>query len=387
MTSIVRFDLRSFVVYDASSGLVFVADPRGRIDYVHTPDTAYRRDHRNRWFKIVQNPWPVYEPCPDPTIEGVPNAWKEIWSNTYKNLFHSSSFDANRNRTACIILKTWLESFREFHERDGEEFASLYTGIPILPPEAYASIYVQITDGCPWNRCGFCSFYRDKNFRIIPPDEVETRAQRIHAYWEGAFASRKGLFLGDANAASFPPDLVEPLIRQIHSVFSEKVSEGIQAFYDLLSGKLITREKFIRYQQLGLKRICIGVESGSKGLLRLIGKPQDPELLQDVLDVAHKAGVAVSAIFIPGLGGHEWQREHFVQSMQLIRSIVWCPEDRIYLSPLVRDLDRGYEDIEKAHGWHPLNPDELTAEVQSWRNQIRSLGLKGAYYLVNRFVY
>ncbi len=48
-----------------------------------------------------------------------------------------------------------------------KEFENIYLPISILPPDQYMSLVIQITEGCIYNQCTFCNFYRDRSFKII----------------------------------------------------------------------------------------------------------------------------------------------------------------------------------------------------------------------------
>ena len=44
---------------------------------------------------------------------------------------------------------------------------------PIRPPSEAASLLLQVTRGCTWNKCRFCNLYRDTRFRAYSAEEVK----------------------------------------------------------------------------------------------------------------------------------------------------------------------------------------------------------------------
>jgi len=67
----------------------------------------------------------------------------------------------------------WLRRVAAFDveslARDAERMSSVYRPVTILPPDQYLSLVLQATEGCSYNRCSFCSFYRDRPFRRKQP--------------------------------------------------------------------------------------------------------------------------------------------------------------------------------------------------------------------------
>ena len=57
---------------------------------------------------------------------------------------------------------------------DAARFRQIYKPVSILPPDQYLSIVLQATEGCSYNRCTFCTFYRDRPFRIKSPSRVRS---------------------------------------------------------------------------------------------------------------------------------------------------------------------------------------------------------------------
>ncbi|TLN17680.1 radical SAM protein, partial [bacterium] len=54
---------------------------------------------------------------------------------------------------------------------DASRYQTIYRPVGILPPDQYMAVVLQLTEGCAFNTCTFCTFYRDRPFRIKKPEE------------------------------------------------------------------------------------------------------------------------------------------------------------------------------------------------------------------------
>ena len=78
-----------------------------------------------------------------------------------------------------------------------------YEGTVYRPPSEAGSLVIQATVGCPHNRCGFCSMYRDRRFRARPLDEV---VEDLDMALEAFGADVRTVFLADGNCAALSTD-------------------------------------------------------------------------------------------------------------------------------------------------------------------------------------
>jgi radical SAM superfamily enzyme YgiQ (UPF0313 family) len=195
---VIRYDERALVVMEPERQWVFCADPRGRIFWIYTPETSYRRNRFNQWYTVRRDRWVVLHPAEASRIEEAVESWRPVWQRARHQVSDSGP------KPLASALQNWIERFSEFHQEDANRFRSIYQHIPILPPDAYQSLYVQVSVGCPWNRCLFCSFYRDRDYRVLNDDELMQHLSSVRSYWEGALGGRTGVFIGDANATAVP---------------------------------------------------------------------------------------------------------------------------------------------------------------------------------------
>ncbi|MDR1246425.1 MAG: hypothetical protein LBK57_05285, partial [Clostridiales Family XIII bacterium] len=55
-----------------------------------------------------------------------------------------------------------------------EEKQRVYRIGPIRPPSEADSLLLQITEGCTWNRCKFCSLYKRRSFKAFTLESVKS---------------------------------------------------------------------------------------------------------------------------------------------------------------------------------------------------------------------
>lgn len=50
------------------------------------------------------------------------------------------------------------------------------------PPYEATSLLLQVTAGCTWHRCKFCTLYGKQKFRMSPMSEIEEDLKVVHSF-------------------------------------------------------------------------------------------------------------------------------------------------------------------------------------------------------------
>lgn len=379
---LVRHDLKSLVIYDRQQELIFVADPEGRIEMAHSPETTFKRSRWNRWYRVYSQPWPGLKEISLHSIEERLPAWLEVWKNVV------ASTAAAESPPWKQVVQTWIDSFLQFHEQDGEAFCKLMPSVPILPPDAYRAFYVRVQEGCPWNRCAFCNFYKEEQYRVIPLPELKRQLMNLRSYWGCAIRSRHGLFLGDANAVAIPAAALLERLDLIRAMLPEPELIEIHSFVDFFSGVIRTEDNWKALRAKGLRRVSLGIESGDADIMELVDKPVNTAEISQLVCAAGNAGISLNLIFLVGIGGRNLRSSHLEKSLELIKSLGLKPTDRIYLSPLVIDSMQPYSAIEKRENWESLSAPELHNEISTWQLRLKPLTpAQVSPYHIQQFIY
>lgn len=196
------------------------------------------------------------------------------------------------------------------------------------PPSEANSFILQVTLGCSFNRCTFCSMYRSKEFQVRSVKDI---FRDIDLASMAAPETRR-VFLADGDALVCEMPLLLDILNYLKLKFPKLSRVSSYALPANLIRKSTEELKALR--EAGLTLLYFGFESGSAKVLKLIRKGAQPEMMEEGLHKAANAGLKVSATVILGLGGAKLAEEHIVSTVELINRVPLT-----YLSTLQLGLD------------------------------------------------
>lgn len=221
------------------------------------------------------------------------------------------------------------------------------------PSEAY-SLILQATLGCSWNKCAFCEMYTSKKFKVKDPELFEEEVKAVAAETQDV----RKIFLADGNAMVLSFQKLKHILEIINKYFPKVIRISAYALpADLISK---TEEELKELQELGLKLIYVGIESGDDELLKLINKSETFDSTLEGLLKSKAAGIKSSVMILNGLGGKKYSDQHAINSARLINKI--NPE---FLSTLVLSFPYGEEHYKKRFGgeYIPMDIEALLSEL------------------------
>ena len=228
---------------------------------------------------------------------------------------------------------------------------------PIRPPSEADSLLLQVTEGCTWNRCRFCTIYKGTKFRAFSADSVKEDIDVIVSYAEEAERFRTSFGMWDLEGLNRHLDSFSDFEERqcFYMVSNWLVNGGENVFLQdgnttaLSSGRLsdvliylkeqfpsirrITSygraENLSRYdsdyfrelKEAGLDRIHSGYESGSDEVLKLINKGTTAEQEIKAGRDIKEGGIELSAYFMPGIGGKALSLENARGTARVINEV------------------------------------------------------------------
>jgi hypothetical protein len=276
-------------------------------------------------------------------------------------------------------------------QQDLARYRQVYQPVGILPPDQYMAVVLQITEGCSFNTCTFCNFYRDRRFRIKPPADFETHIKMVRDFLGEGLSLRRTIFLGDANALVTPMTRLAPLIEHIHTQLNVEEMGGLYAFLDGFSAEKKTPQDYRQLSTLGLKRIYIGMESGSSHLLDFLKKPGGASDVLHAVRSIKQGGIPVGVIILLGAGGREFAAEHIRETVSVLNRMELDADDLVYFSELIESEGLEYTRQAYEANLHPLSPQERIEQGERIEDQLRFDPSRGyphiSRYDIREFVY
>ncbi len=220
------------------------------------------------------------------------------------------------------------------------------------PPPAEKLEHVaqfELTTGCSYGGCGFCTMHKDQAFRVKTPEEF---IRHVNGYWDRLESTLEGretisnlkrVFIGGGNALAAETKLLTGAIDYVVGTFKEHVGRlpSRVAMYgntrDILSKgerELMLLESDLKIlncggicgccsvdrhgKKIGLGLLYWGLESGSSDALKFADKGYTKEDAIEAGQILRSEEVNASAMIISGLGGMRLYDQHVMDTLEVI---------------------------------------------------------------------
>lgn len=239
------------------------------------------------------------------------------------------------------------------------QFPVHYVEPVFRPPSEAHSLILQVTNGCSWNRCSYCSMYTAPQKKFRPRVEVEV-LEEIRRCGETGVQLRR-VFLADGDAMVLSMRRLRTILQAIQTHLPSVSRVSAYCLPGNLKNKSV--DDLRELQALGLKLIYVGAESGDDTVLKYIDKGETYDSTASALIKAHEAGMKSSVMILNGIGGKKYSKQHALASARLVNET-----QPHYVATLVLTFYEGPEKvIEGFHGdFSELDTLELCEEIQTF---------------------
>lgn len=225
---------------------------------------------------------------------------------------------------------------------------------PLFRPPAEAdNVIIQVTYGCSYNNCSFCSMYKSKKYHVRKIEDVfrdiDTLAKN--------YPSANKIFLADGDALSLESNHLLEILKYLKKSFARLKRVSLYASAQNILEK--SQEELELLCSHNLNLIYYGIETGSDEVLKKITKGVTSSQIVQSLNLASLSGIKISATVILGIGGEKYTLEHIADTAKIIN------ETRVsYLSTLQLGLEEDAKDNFYRHfsDFKMLNDHQLLNE-------------------------
>ena len=155
-------------------------------------------------------------------------------------------------------------------------------------------------------------------------EKIREEANALKSFFRNSMPAMNGIFLGDANAVSMNFSELEAVLLYLGKEFRMP----FYGFSDAFTTPLKNTD-FNRLHDLGMKRIYIGIESGSPDILKMLNKKMDLNVAREFIWKIKDAGINVGLIVMSGFG-----ENHVMDTIDFLGSIEYSKGDMVYISPV-----------------------------------------------------
>lgn len=296
---------------------------------------------------------------------------------------------ADPARWAGEVLADASRFDREALQQDRDAVRRIYLPIPILPPDHYSSLVLQLTEGCAWNRCSFCNFYKRIEYRERSFEEFASHFDTVLQYLGASLNRYHRIFLGQANALLVDNRRLLPKLQAVteriplldpsmstraRGEFKATHPAWFEGFYSFIDGfhPHKSEREFAQLAEAGVRRVYLGLESGDKEVLKLLGKPPATEAAIELVRNLHGASIRVGVIVLVGAGGRLHRERHLASTLTTLERMELRAGDQLYLSKLVVHDEEPYAQRAEAQGLGALSDSQQDQQLEDFREGLRS---------------
>lgn len=196
------------------------------------------------------------------------------------------------------------------------------------PPSEANSTILQVTLGCSFNHCSFCSMYRTKFYQERSLEEIKSEIDLISKY----HPLTEKIFLADGDALNLKTDRLVEILDHLNQKFNNLRRISCYAMPKNLMQKKGSELEWLRDR--GLSMLYVGIESGNDVVLQKVTKGASSSMIIESCNKALNHEFTLSCMIILGLGGRTYSDAHISDTATVMSQI--SPH---YLAALNLQLD------------------------------------------------
>ncbi len=196
-----------------------------------------------------------------------------------------------------------------------DKFYPIYMYTPM--PEMH-NVMVPVTSGCSYQKCLYCDLNFRQNFHIFKLAEIEDYLRKEKIKYDKMRRSPKKFTLLEGNPLCVKASFLENVFAMIHKYFEVEYISMFARASDVLRK---TDEELLRLKDMGMDRLCLGLESGSDEVLSFHKKGHSVNDSIRACKKLERLGISYSVYIMLGLGGKEMTLAHREGTAKLLNEI------------------------------------------------------------------
>lgn len=170
----------------------------------------------------------------------------------------------------------------------------MYKTLVHYPQDEMHTSLLPVTTGCRYNKCNFCSMYRDEDYDQVAMSEIRKQLLNMDRY-------KERIFLTGADPLSIGFGQMDRILDTINTYLP--YCSLVASYAAIGSITSYSEEELSILHDKGLGLLYIGFESGDDEILKLMNKPHRVEEAIEEARKLNRAGIAFNTIIMYGIAG------------------------------------------------------------------------------------
>jgi radical SAM superfamily enzyme YgiQ (UPF0313 family) len=179
------------------------------------------------------------------------------------------------------------------------------------PQDEMTTVLLPVTSGCAYNKCAFCSMYKDYEYSEVPFSDIEMHLINCYAYTEK-------VFLTGADPLTIGFEKMKSLLDLIHKYLPHCAC--VASYASIKSIRVYSARELDIMHDLGLRLLYIGFETGRNDILKLMNKGHTVNQAIEQAQKLNEAKLSFNTIVMYGIAGKGESIDNAVATAKMINS-------------------------------------------------------------------
>ncbi|HHX19306.1 MAG TPA: radical SAM protein [Clostridiaceae bacterium] len=216
------------------------------------------------------------------------------------------------------------------------------------PQDEMTTVLLPVTIGCSYNKCTFCSMYKDEKYSEVPFPAIEMELKHGYKYTEK-------VFLTGADPMSIGFDKMNKLLNMIRKHLP--YCACVASYASIRSISKYSLEELSILHNLGLRLLYIGFETGRDDVLKLVNKAHTVNEAITQAKKLNEAKIPFNSIIMYGIAGKGQSVDNAVATANMINK--FSPRSVITMNLTVFSGTELHKTIEKGSFIPPSGVERL----------------------------
>lgn len=180
------------------------------------------------------------------------------------------------------------------------------------PPDEMFSVFIPVTGGCSYNKCAFCSMYKDLDYHTVPIREIE--ANLVSASEYNPYTER--IFLTGAEPLAIGFERMMHILELVRKYLP--YCACVASYASVKNMRQYSQEQLKTLHNIGLRCLYVGLESGSDRILERMKKGHTAKEAVQQMQKLNRAKLSFHTILMYGVGGAGTAGENAAASAEMV---------------------------------------------------------------------